>query len=137
EPMIREALLPCGILLERFLSNLGYLETEGQTFLVPPGSPIPVPTPSIITFRSIYERPGGYSSWFIAGFPDVAAWFSNIAAKSDPRFPDFQPAAAEHSEALNAKVALLPDADRFDADHKLSPKVCKLMADVYRERTRR
>jgi len=128
----------------KFSGNLEVLFTGGhrameEMYLATSGGGAPLPsTPSISKFARTIDRPPGLPLWFLAGFPDVFAWFE------DEQLALFNPSVDEEArvEATAKLLGLDFDAsqnsdapDFHNDDGTLHSRYCRNIVANYIRKT--
>jgi len=128
----------------KFSGNLEVLLTGGhrameEMYLATSGGGAPLPsTPSISKFARTIDRPPGLPLWFLAGFPDVFAWFE------DEQLALFNPSVDEEArvEATAKLLGLDFDAsqnsdapDFHNDDGTLHSRYCRNIVANYIRKT--
>ncbi len=87
------------------------------------------PTTSAVSMALSSQRPSGFPAWFLAAYPDVAAWFEGLQG-SDRASVDAE--VTRRSSASGTPTSHLVDESGFFAH-----AVLRSLVDLYRERTGR
>ena len=88
-------------------------------------------SPSAKRFQFAAQTPLGYPKWFLAGYPDVAAWFTSIA--------DMSVDDAEKVQQWYVQTLKLEPNESFVEGHPpyIKPKHLRTMIQAYQQQTNR
>jgi hypothetical protein len=135
EEAARELLIPKGVIPQRFIDNLAFLDVQGMEFMLPPEAGKLDITPSVKLFMRTMDRPQ-QPKWFLAAFPDVAQWASdNMGAKEDAFNARVFKLLKESGAREDDEAAL--DRLLHGPDGKPSPRFCRMLVEWYVEETGR
>lgn len=125
--VINDCLIPMCIHPAKWVENSVWLETQGSPELQ--GVRDCKPSPSVLEFTRRMDRPRAYPVWFLAAFPDVASWASNLMADADLQQDTNAVAIKENLYARYFTV--YPDDNHEAPDGHLSILFLKNLAEFY------
>jgi hypothetical protein len=124
---VNDCLIPLCIHPGKWVENLVWLETQGMPQLQ--GVSECHPTSSVKEFTRRMDRPNGYPTWFLAAFPDVASWASNLIADAD--FKQDARAVAVRENLYARYITVYPDDNHQTPDGHLSLCFLKNLVEFY------
>lgn len=134
-PLI-DIIIPNRVHPQTFANNLEYLAHQGSPLRLGPhllGVGVDYsPSNSAREFERIGDRPSGYPLWFLAAFPDVASWMSQLVEQAERDDATSQHALSRLDERLHGL-----DLDARDAGQYLTAPYLRLLVDWYKETTQR
>jgi hypothetical protein len=87
-------------------------------------------TPSVTKFQFACIRPKGYPNWFLAGYPDVAGWFSGVGMSVDED--------EKFQQRIVQILSLESEADLVEGDPPyIKPKHLRTIIQAYQQQTKR
>ncbi|MDP2605495.1 MAG: hypothetical protein Q8S00_23380 [Deltaproteobacteria bacterium] len=123
-------LIPAGINVIAFMNNTIWLESGGMPQLH--GQDGVTPTLSAREFTHTMDRPRGYPIWFLAAFPDVASWVSNVVARANLYHEE---KASILLEDMHSRLSQLSPAELDAASERIGIRHARILVDWYRQTT--
>jgi len=128
--VIVDLLIPAGINVIAFQNNTIWLESGGMPQLY--GQSSVTPTASAREFTHRMDRPHRYPIWFLAAFPDVASWASNVVARANL---DHEENASIVLEDIHSRLSQLSPAELDTVSERIGIKHARILVDCYRRTT--
>ena len=96
------------------------------------------PTPSLLSFEYVENRPRCYPLWFIAAYPDVCRWFQNMMReylKKHKRDYKGWEMISLRLLRIDAKDPNPKESDLIDENDKYRPTILKNLVRSYKDNT--